>query len=350
MKTLHPAPLLASFALALAALLGCESNVDAPPTPEMTAETKRAAEVLPPDADFVAMMNVRRLQEHGFFDGENALSAEQLSGEGGARVRDFLEATGFDPQKDVREVYVAMEGASEGTASLVLYADINRDRFRQQIEAQLEGRLTRSSYGDLTLYELTGADHSLTFALASDDLIVAATTPQAVRSMIDRLEGRGRALAQNAALMRRVEQVQGRGDLWLAARDVARFRRPPQKAAVQQKVNRQQKANTQQKSRPAGMDRLLRAVQDGAAAFTVTGGTVDGLVYLDAADGVAPSDLADVTRGLVGAMKASADEEELRALDQVQVEEQGDEVRVAFSLPRAMLSRRQERNAQNTQQ
>ena len=336
--------LLASFALALAALLGCESSVDAPPVPEMTAETKRAAEVLPPDADFVAMMNVRRLQEHGFFDGENALSAEQLSGEGGARVRDFLDATGFDPQKDVREVYVAMEGAAEGTASLALYADINRDRLRQQIETQLEGRLARSSYGDLTLYELTGADHSLTFALASDDLIVAATTPQAARAMIDRLEGRGRALAQNAALMHRVEQVQGRGDLWLAVREVARFRRPPQKAAAQQKTD------TQQKSLPRGMDRLLRAVQDGAAAFTVTGGTVDGFAYFDAADGVAPSDLADVTRGLVGAMKASADEEELRALDQVQVEEQGDEVRVAFSLPRAMLSRRQERNAQNTQQ
>lgn len=306
---------------ALIGLVGCESTVNAPAEVPLSAETKRATEVLPSGATFVSMINATKMAE-----GRSTPISEQMDGEHGARLRGFLEAAGFDPARDLQEVYVA--GSENGGASIAAYVEMDRARVQQAFEEQLQSDWTRSTYGGLPVYKHQEEEHSLMFALANDNLILAASRPAALHAMIDRLGDAGpAALADDAALMPLVRKVQGHGDAWFVLRGV--------NDVMTQASVRNDEDNPD-------LHRLRRAVRDAAASFTLDEARVEGTAYLTAAPDVDPADLANVVEGAVAALRTSpeVDGPQRQALDDVRVQQRGSEVTVAFALPRSLLDRK----------
>ena len=66
---------------------------------------------------------------------------------------------------------------------------------------------------------------------------------------------------------------------------------------------------------------------------------IEGTVFMNTQEGVSASDVADLTKGVVAAMKAESDidEEKLRMLDRVKVRTKSGHVQVEFFADNEML-------------
>ena len=92
-------------------LTGCETFLTNFSADDITTQAKNAVDVLPADVVAVGMMNNQDLKENAKTDifGNGGLMGEEAPAELLARLEDFVEATGFNPEKDLDEVYVAIE-------------------------------------------------------------------------------------------------------------------------------------------------------------------------------------------------------------------------------------------------
>ncbi|MFQ5570871.1 MAG: hypothetical protein ACE5G0_14420 [Rhodothermales bacterium] len=322
-------PRLFAFACALltagSLLVGCESQFEAPA--EMTLQTKSAVEVLPSDARFVGMVDLQAMQQNEAANpfGDGHFAFDDLSGETGARIQDFLDATGFDPQKDVKEVYVAASDMGrDGHPSLVAYATFDRERFQAYVEQQWSDDFESTDYMGVTIYQSRKNDHHLSFALATDNMIVASPEVESVQAMLDRLAGQGASLKDDAETMSLIALASGSSSAWFVARDVGEH------------VSH---TRTSDDAIEREMDQIGRAVRDVAFAFNVRSDGAEGTLFMHPREGVSSSDIADLTKGVVAAMKASPDitDDALKMLDRVRVRSQGEQVRVNFFVDNATL-------------
>lgn len=311
--------------VALLVLAACEAGLDAPATAELSERTRTATDVLPADASIVGKIDVQATRQNPNLDPLNGgpFVLGDLQGEAAARVASFLDATGFDPETDLREVYFALE-VRDGveTPSLAVYAALDRERIAAYVDEEMANAFTRSAYRDVPVYtSIEDADgETMTFALASDELIVASPDAAAVRAMLDRLADGGRALKDDARMMELV-QTAAAGDAWFVAQDL------PQPGPSDSEAPAEE------------VDRLGRAVQDVVMSFRATADGVNGDVMMTAREGVSADDLASLTKGAVSAMKSAAKTgEHLAALDDVDVRTVGDDVRVRFTLNNAFIA------------
>ena len=115
------------FALGFLLITGCETELDTPS--EVSLQTKNAADVLPMDVRALGMVDFQALERNPAFREAGLFSPGQLGGEMAARLRAFTEATGFQPEKDLREVYIALRGEGDlARPVFVAYADYTRER------------------------------------------------------------------------------------------------------------------------------------------------------------------------------------------------------------------------------
>jgi hypothetical protein len=321
-------PLLA-FLLAAAGLLaaGCESGLDQPAT--MTPEVRNASEVLPAGVQAVAMVDVAALADEGNpfggldLDPSDATHAEAL------RARDFFASVGFAPEEDLRAVYAAVETLDRARDARRVHFAVYADFDRARIEARLaeEGDLTTRLHEGATIYSRREGGRTMAFAVANDDLLVGATSVAGVEAMLDRLRGQGtEALEDDAALMPLVREASRHQTMWFAARDLPTAALAEEAAAADGSDGRT-------------MARVGRAVRDvaGGVSFTASGG-VDGDVALAVRQGTRADDVASLLRGALRTARTQSQKDAVRdALDRVDVESGGDEVRVGFSLSRAAV-------------
>ncbi len=294
--------LLLPLALGLAA---CESAVEAPA--ELTLQTRSALEVLPADVQMVGMVDMEAVQSSAaytlFTEGDSPMSG--LDPESAARFDDFVRATGFDPEEDVRRVYFA--AAREGAPpALVIYADYDRTRLDAYVSEEAEGELRRTTYADVPVYYED--DDEMAFALVNDDMIVASDRA-GVEAMLDRLAGNGTGLAADADAMALIRRATYPDGMWAFIRNV-------------------EAASAERTDSPFG--EAGRMVRDAviSVGFERDGLTVSA-VGLTAPDADRKA-VADLVRGGVAAMKISAASEPavLDALDDVRVRETADGVTV----------------------
>lgn len=313
-----------AFALGLLLVTGCETELESPG--EITLQTRNAADVLPAGVRLVGMVDLQAVKRNALLRDRGGFSIGRMSGEMDAQLDDFIAATGFDPEEDLREVYVALQGEGAHARPLfVAYADFARDRLQAYFEDELDGTFTRADYKGVPVFQSPHdrGGEAITIALANNNMLVASPAPAEVHAMLDRLSGEGRALKDNEATMRLIRQA-GAGGAWFVARG----------------LDREPFASVHDRS--AGeMAQLSRAVQDVAFSLDVEQDGIGGDVWMVAASDVSPGDLASLTRGAVAALKAGAglDSEQMAVLDDVRVREADGDVRVSFRLPNAMLGK-----------
>ena len=277
----------------------------------MTLQARQATEVLPPDVRFVGMTNVQAMRENETLDvfSEGLPLGHHADGEAAARLQSFLDATGFDLERDLREVYVAVPSHPDGPPSIVIYAQYDRDRLETFVEEELDSELTRGTYRGMPVYHGTRSGHEAAFALANENMLVASPSLEQVHTMLDRMAGNGDALKDAPATMRLVERVAGGHDGWFIVRRVSDERARPSRAP-------EDASGLHRQMKQAG-----NAVGDVAVGIDARAGDVRGTAWLFPASNVDPGDLTDLTKGIIAAMRSQPDlsDAHRRVLDDIEV-------------------------------
>lgn len=312
MTLFRTARLLAALPLLGFALAGCQDGAGIEAVPA-TLETSEALDVLPP-AQFVGMMDLEAARRS---DALGPLMTGPMSplGENAAEVDDFKRRTGFDPATDVDRMYVAGSPDSEAGA-FVAYARFDRERLERYIEGQNDADMTRTDVDGVPAWTVRESDGAFMVALPSERMMMAGTET-VVRGMLARLADGSKGLSADAALMDLVAKA-GQSGAWMVARDVD----PAMGGAS-----------------PSGQ---FGAFADDAVVsfgFEDTGLALDA--YLVPRDGAAASDVADLTRGAVAAMRAEAASQPdlMTMLDGVEVTTDGGGVRITGLAPASFLNR-----------
>lgn len=307
-------PLLLFFA-------ACQADLES--GAPLSLHTRSALDVLPADAQAVAMVDVQAMKDNEFTSAfaPGRFSPEEMTGEAAARVLGFLAQTGLDPETDLHQIYAATSAIERGPsadAAVLIYGDYDRERITDYMDAELSAELTRGSYRDVPTYTSIDTDKAAYLAFPSDDLVIASGSSVALEAMLDRLAGEGTpALSSTTVLMPLAERAAGGTDAWVAVAEM-----------------------------PKGSDfdgggefDFGSTVQRFAAGMDAQSGGVEGRAFLVPAAGVSADDLASLVRGGVAAMRGSSDlpAEAVRVLDGIDIETADGLVRIVGFVDNATM-------------
>lgn len=324
----HSAASLFALLLAVSVLaLGCESGLDQPA--KTTPETRTATALLPTDTKMMSMVDVQHLREHGPEQLRSKMAlpfAEDASAEA-ARLQNFLDASGLNPERDLERIFVAAPRHDQAP-HFVAYGTFDPNRMEDALRSSFGDDLEPTSYRGVTLFVAPDeGPHGRQFALAvpNADLMLASPERAAVESMIDRLRD-GSEPSEPTALVRTASQGQS---MWFVASDVGAD------------GTGERTTTTGASSEGSGrMQHLRRVLSDVAGHFSFTSdGDLDSRMILVPKASASASDVADVARGVLGALKQRTDAPEpfRRAAQTAQVETVNKEVHVSVTLPAALI-------------
>lgn len=292
---------------------GCEStgvNFD-----QLSVNTQAAMDVLPADAQFVAMVDVKGFAVNPTFSIDRAItSLDGIQGEARAHIDDFLSTTGFDPAEDLESVYVS---AREGNEAVVV-ANVRYDMSRAvEFLDSNATNVTKSLYREMTTYVSDNEEHGA-IGLAGESMLVAASSLVDLHAALDRIADGTKGLSGNAALMSLVRKVSV-GEAWFVANEVPM---PPSG-----EMNDEFKA--------------LSSVDKVAVAVEIGPDGVETTTYLLPRADTSSDDLADLVKGLVAVLKLNAqdDADAFAVLDNVDVKSGNNEVRVNVRFDNELFDR-----------
>lgn len=305
---------LAALPLLAFALAGCQDGAGIESAPA-TLETSEALDVLPP-AQFVGMVNFEAARRS---DAVGPMLSGPMSpfGQNSAEMDEVKRLTGFDPATDLDRVYVAGSPDSESGA-FVAFARFDRERMERYIAEQSDAELTRSDVGGVPAWTASEDGRAFMVALPSERMMMAGSEP-VVRGMLARLADGSKGLSADGTLMDLVRKA-GQQGAWMVVQGL-------------------DERSTDGGANPAGQ---VAAFADRAVlsfGFQDTGLALDA--FLVPRPGAAASDVADLTRGAVSAMRveAASQPDLMTMLDGVDVDIEDDGVRVTGIAPASFLSR-----------
>lgn len=166
--------------------------------------------MLPENASGFATINFKKVSELGLFktmqdsmkneDGEQA--AEALS-----TFSDFLGKTGFDPEKDLHGGALAiLGGLDESTPQFVFLAQGTFDP--EKIIAYAKAKtpdMKEETANGITLYQTEGKENAV--ICFPKPGLVAMGQPEALKTTIDVIQGKGRSLMDNASLSKFAQKI-----------------------------------------------------------------------------------------------------------------------------------------------
>ena len=296
---------------------GCESAVTEAGGP-VSLQTTEALDLLPAGAQMVGMVDFAAARNSDALDQVMGGELSPFGADGRGEMDRFIRLTGFDPATDIDRVYVAGSPEASG-AALVVYARFDRDRIERAIEAEApEGELTRTEIEGVPAWIAQEAEgEAFAFALPNDRMMLAGDEAT-VRAMIDRQNTGTKGLTADADLMALVNRARHKEGAWFVVRGVDAGPVP-------------------------GEDPMNRLGSLAEEVVMSVGFGDDGMgvdAYIAPRAGAAASDVADVTRAAVAAMRMQAKAEPvvLDVLDDVDVDEEDAGVRVTAFVPQAVLA------------
>jgi len=359
--------------IGLVSVAGCEPYMSM--TAQIPSQTRQAAALLPESPQFVGMFDVRGASNK-IKKLKRAMVADSLRQTGGDRIRTFLDATGMEPQNDLKAVYGATKGSDGSEFSAVVFAEVTPDQIDRYLEKDSEaGRL--STYQNIPVYHLhfggnpeTNGD-TISIAFVDNGTLVIASDPGRVKAAIDRREQQQGRLQDNEEYMTLVKRV-GRGSTgWLVGRDVLKkalgdsstadtvsASAPSDESSAVAQAGFQQ-ALVEWSNRVLGLSEMSSGVSsslDGEAlgkvrqlkqqvrrqalSITLTDTVVEGELYLSMNEEKNAKSVAEMANGLIAVLRFSQSEltdRQQDLLEEAQVEQDGTLVHVRFSVARELL-------------
>ena len=310
-------------------LVGCEPYMSM--TDRIPAQTRTATALLPEAPRYAGMVDLETVmgQLDEFTDVSLADSLRQTDSE---RLRAFMDATGMDPETDLKAIYGAIGG--EEAFSVVMFADLSPDQLDRYLDRAPEGSGRATTYRDVPVYHLSlgheqldaeQAPDTLSLAFVGNGTIAASTDAGAVTAMVDRHQAETGGLRGNKSYMTLVEKVGHGSTAWLVGRDV--LQTAFQDSAVGRDGTTPEVASRRSlKMNSAGFQRLLSGwadrvlgmsegtaaltgstggkveelksrIREQAVSLTLTDASLDGEVYLTMRDETSASHVVDVSKG-----------------------------------------------------
>jgi len=348
---------------------GCEPYMSM--TDRIPAQTRTATALLPDAPRYAGMVDLETVMGQVDAFGDVSL-ADSLRRTNNARVQAFLDATGMDPETDLKAVYGA---AGDNTSfRAVVFADLTPNQMDRYLARAPEGSGRATTYRDVPVYRLVagsdaddgshGAD-TLSLAFVDSGTLAVSTEAAGVETMVDRHLGEVGGLRDNEAYMTLVERVGHGTTAWLVGRDVletafedssASSSRPPEasEAGIQQFLSGWANRVLGVSDAPPAFDgapgnkmkQLRSRVREQAVSLTLTDETLDGEVYLTMRDEESALNVVDVSKGAMAAVRLSKEKRDGLAgslLDGVSIDRDGPVVHVQFGVDRDQLRQTMQR-------
>ena len=352
-------------AVGLLALAGCEPYMSM--TDQVPAQTRRAAALLPSDPRFVGMVDLEEAFQQ--VDELQGLTADSLRAGAPPPLGAFLDATGLNPQTDLKAVYGTLEGSDDKTLSAVVFANLTADQMDKYLEQASEVQVERTTYRGTPLYqvplgavggeeEASGDDASdvdsessstLHLVFVDNGTVGVALDADRARAMVDRHQGGEGRLSDDEAYMTLVQRLGRDRTAWVAGRNVLETalgdstalgsavasagssgtdeesesrgssddngssvaQAGVQRALVQWSnrvlgLNEMSSGVSALEEKAGGkIDRLKEKVREQALAVTLTDETLEGEAYLTMADDATASDVVEMAEGLLAILRLS---------------------------------------------
>jgi hypothetical protein len=270
--------------------------------------------LFPAEATGIAVIDVAGLRNSALFAAFKA-SGQYPKGLGG-----FIDATGFQPDRDVDQVTVGKIGAKQMVAVIrARYDHFKVEQFIQDHHAPVETYLGRTLYG----VDMKKADQADSASVSFiDDLIVAGHTP-AVKQVIDRLAAPASSILDNAALLSGIRGIEVGNQIWAVGQfDVAAI---PESARI-----------------PAPALEMVKGFKGGSYQMRLDSGVHVRAVGNFISDEAARS-TADVIRGLMAVAKLQMAQQPdmIGLLDGLRIDYAGNSMTVRFDGDGELLKRLQ---------
>lgn len=347
--------------VAAVGLAGCEPYMSL--TDRIPTQTRQATALLPEAPRFAGMVDLEtttgRLEAWTDMD-----LREQIRETEGTRLGTFLDATGMEPETDLKAVYGA--GGRGQSFSAVVFADLTPSQMDRYLDRVPEaGRAT--TYREVPVYHLVpesqtddaSAPDTLTMGFVRDGVIAMAPDAKRVEAMVDRHRDSATGLRGNESYMTLVERVGHGSTAWLVGRDVLQtaLRDSAAGQGDTAAVSAPNEAGFQRMlgawaDRTLGIDeppsfeapddsrfeRLRRQVRGQAVSITLNTGSMEGEVYLTMQDETSAANVVDVSEGMMAALQLSGVDTETDSLGglfgDVSIDRDGPIVHAQFAVGR----------------
>ena len=310
-------PVVAALLIAGFGLAACQDGVAEVGGPA-SLKTTQALDILPANAQMVAMLDMKAARESGSLGELMQGDMSPFGKDGSGEMDRLIRLTGFDPETDVDRIYLSADPDNQSGA-MVIYARFDRERMERAIAEEAPEEMTRTEIEGVPAWIAQEQEgEAFVFALPNNEMMVAGTE-DAVRAMLNRLSSGTKGLSADSDLMALVEKARYTENAWAVVRDMTA-------------------GGTTAGADPMGQFGALTQSMVLSMNFAGNGMDVDAFVVPRA--GAATSDVADVARGAVSAMRLQAKDtpELMSALDNVSVEEEGAGVRVSGFMPKALMT------------
>lgn len=304
------------LAFSLLFITGCSDAIDSAQG-EFALQTRNALEILPADIDMAGMVNIQAARQAGFFDrSDSPFSADNLDGENAARFNEFMRLTGFNPEEDVRRVYIAASDNSQklNQPAFVVYADFDRTRIEAYLDENMPQDVARTTYNDVPVYLLHEEEGTFGFGILNNEMAIAGTQSE-LHAMIDRVTNGTTGLAGNQSMMELIQRASHPDDAWFAVREMRGDMRDEGHGDIG----------------PRGIGRAASLMDSGVISFGFSGEEVEMTAYGVPRSAASTSDVVDLIKGALAlARTTTADEnpEMAAMLERVDVRETSGTVRV----------------------
>lgn len=268
--------------LSIALIAGaCESSgfSDEP----LTVETRSALEILPPDAQVVASVNLRQIADNPELSLESMLnSLGEMHEEARARVSEFVATTGFDPAKDLRSVYVS--SSLELNPVVLAYGAYDVERLSEFIDSRQSSIISKYFYRDVPVYEMAVENNdSMLLALAGESMMIASPNKTELHAVLDRaLDTENREIPQRLSTL--AGQVAG-SDSWIVITEL------PVPADTSEKPD---------------MTAIASSILSASAGMNAAADKLEMTSWLTPQQDLSAEDLEDLVRGGIAALKIEA--------------------------------------------
>ncbi len=358
-------------------LTGCEPYMSL--TDRIPTQTRQAITLLPEAPRYAGMVDLETVMGQANELTEINL-ADSLRQADESRLGTFLDATGMDPETDLKAAYGALGDGRSGF-SAVVFADLTPTQMDRYLDQAPDGAGQATTYRDVPVYHLVAGDRASGEGSESDTLslgfvrsgtIAAAVEAERVEAMIDRHKDETGGFRENESYMTLVERVGHGSTAWLVGRDVlqtalqdtatgdtgARSAASEGAPAVNgagfqqllsmwadRMLGLSDASSALEGSSGGKVERLKGQIREQAVSVTLTGETIEGEAYLTMRDETSASNVVDVSKGAIAALRLSEEVHGLMEdlLDEVTIERDGPIVHVQFAVGREHLQKTMER-------
>lgn len=302
------------FLLALVALLwvGCKENAALNAEAErFSANTKSALAVLPKDADIITKVDVANLRSDA-----PSLFGNFSMGAAPTELEDLIAATGFDPKKDVKAMYMAIQKKTEDDVKMnaVVFADFDKDKLTQYIQSQVGSKFTSSTYRNNAVYCSTDGDSAQKpcFSIGQNQMLHLANNEANLKAMVDLTFGEGNSISTDTEMMTLLNLTSTDDEGWVLIRDAQKMVNAANLAP--------QGGTPQEQGGMMAMNQIAAALKSVVIRTDVTEANTRSLVWMLPKDGVTQNDLKSMFDAGLSAARYMIQQQKPEGADAAQLE------------------------------